>query len=168
MGPNQKKAILPVWSALAATPRCCLIEEHEKPVYRCLLDYDWELEQKYRFTVREGREESEGTWWIGEILDSAHDQTAKIGEALLPFSFGRMSAHNYYTCVEYGLDEECESLPHTRARFSGHYAYNGKEDGPAYLRAEEPKIEYPKCRNAKVTILRNAAYMVEAGSKVER
>lgn len=167
---SKKKAIFSIWSASNGGNGCSLIEEHRKPVFRCLIDYPWKLGRKYRLVVKEGRRAIDGSWWVGEIYDYANHQTTTIGKISVPFSFGKLSAHNYYTCIEYGyFGADCENLPHIKARFSGHYAYNGREDGPAYLRAEKPKIEYPtKCENSKIILLEDASYILEAGNGVRR
>jgi len=167
---SKKKAIFSIWLAIEGTKGCSTIKEHGKPVIRCLIDYPWKLGQKYRLIVKEGKIETDGSWWIGEIYDYASHRTTIIGKILVSPSFGKLSAHNYYTCIEYGyFDADCENLPHTKARFSGHYAYNGKEDGPAHLRAEKPMIAYPsKCGNSKITLFEDASYVLEAGNRVRR
>ena len=164
---SKKKAIFSIWLAVRGTEGCCLIDEHEKPVYRCLIYYPWKLGQKYRLIVKEGKKETDGTWWIGEIYDYANHRTTRIGKILVPASFGKLSAHNYYTCIEYGYFD-VEDLPPTRARFSGHFAYDRKEDGPAHLRAEKPKVAYPDKSEKSKVIFEDSSYILEAGGRVGR
>lgn len=166
---SKKIAIFSIWEAIRGKPPCSRFT-HEGEGIQCLVPFNWILEKKYRLTVKEGTSTEEGTWWIGEIHDYSNSQTNIIGKILIPNDFDRLSPHNYYTCVEYGyFNDDCENLPHTKARFSSHYAYNGKEDGSARLRAGKPKIEYPsECKNSKITFFEDYSYIIEAGNRVTR
>ncbi|KXH75834.1 MAG: hypothetical protein AM326_08545 [Candidatus Thorarchaeota archaeon SMTZ-45] len=156
-----KKAIFSIWDAIEGKSPCCPFS-HEGKGVQCLIDFEWKLEQKYRLRVSKASKPKDTTWWIGEIYDYSDGTSTTIGEVCVPHSFGKLSAYNYYTCIEYGYFDS-ETLPCTKSRFSGHYAYNGKEDGPASLRAESPKVEYPNGEGtSKVTLCRDSSYIIEA------
>lgn len=157
---TKKKAIFSIWDAIKGKHPCCHFS-HEGKGIQCLDDYDWKLGNKYRLSVRQVMKSIDENWYIGEIYDYSTHQLITIGEILVPYSFGRLSAHNYYTCVEYGYFDN-KNLPHSKVRFSGHYAYNGKEDGPSHLRARTPKIDYPDCRGfSEVTLCKDGSYIIE-------
>lgn len=67
---SKKKVIFSIWGAIEGSPgpENRFVEEHGKSVYRCLKDYPWKLGQKYRLTVKEGKRETDGTCWIGEVM----------------------------------------------------------------------------------------------------
>jgi hypothetical protein len=92
---NRKKAIFSIWQPIKG---CMgeLIEEMGKPVYKCLHDYPWELNQKYMLTVKIDKEENSGLWWIGEIFDYKNNTLTTIGKILIPKRFEKLKEHNYY------------------------------------------------------------------------
>ena len=95
-----------------------LIRENCKPVYRCLHNYPWELNEKYRLTVKAGKEENDGLWWIGEIYDFKEDILTKIGKILIPKRFEKLKGYNYCTCIETGYFKDDSIIPKIKVKFS--------------------------------------------------
>lgn len=161
-----KKAIFSIWQPIKG----CMgepIEEHGKPVYRCLHDYPWELNQKYRLTVKVGKEENDGLWWVGEIYDYKNDTLTTIGKILISKRFEKLSGHNYYTCLETGYFEDDSILPNIKAKFSDSFAYinDKKHDLKDNLR-KFTIFMLNKSEKSKVVINDDFSYILEAGGRV--
>lgn len=167
VGPR-KKAIFSIWLAIDGTPgpENRFVREHEKPVYRCLRDYPWKVRQKYRLTAKEGKRETDGTSWIGEVYDYANHKTTEIGAILVPISWGRLKATYSNTFIEYGYTG-CD-VPYTRAVFSGLRSRNAEADSPPRLLKAVYNDRVTPCRNSNVKPLDNIKYILEAGGRTKR
>ena len=165
---SRKKAIFSIWQPIKG---CMgqIIEEHGKPVYRCLHDYPWELNQKYTLTVKEGKQENDGIWWIGEIYDYKNDILTTIGKILIPKKFEKLSAHNYYTCLETGYFEDNSIIPKIKAKISDHLAYINDNEYDLKDKLQRFTILFPnKSENSKVVIYNDLSYILEAGGRVAK
>lgn len=165
---TEKKAIFSIWQPIKG---CLgkLIDEHEKPVYRCLHNYPWELNQKYRLTVKVGKEENDGLWWRGEIYDYKNDTLTTIGKILIPKNFEMLKGHNYYTCLETGYFEEDNIIPNIKVKFSDSFAYinDEKYDLKGNLR-KLTIFMFDRSEKSKVVINNDLSYILEAGGRIAR
>ncbi|EMR74299.1 protein of unknown function (DUF3472) [Thaumarchaeota archaeon SCGC AB-539-E09] len=165
---NVKKAIFSIWQPIKGYDGEC-ISEMGKPVYRCLHDFCWELNQKYRMIVKLGEEEQDNLWWIGEIYDYKNDRITTIGKILLPRTFEKLKGHNYYTCIETGYFEDNNVIPEIKVRYSNSLAY--KYDDKNMLKDKLKKFTIfmiNKSEKSKVVINNDLSYILEAGGRICR
>ena len=163
-----KKAIFSIWQPIKG---CMgeLKEEHGKPVYRCLRNYPWELNKKYRLTVKVDKEENEGLWWIREIYDYKNNTLTTIGKILIPKIFEKLKGYNYYTCLETGYFEDDSVIPNIKAKFSDSFAYVNDEKYDLKDKLRKFTIfMFDKSERAKVVINNDFSYILEAGGRVAR
>lgn len=161
-----KKAIFSIWQQTKG----CMGKpqvEHGKPVYRCLHDYSWKLDKKYRLTVREGEEEKEDQWWIGEIYDYGEEALTTIGKILIPKRFEKLKGYNYYTCLETGYLEDDSMIPNIKAKFTDSCAYINSEEYDLKDALRKFTILMPdKSERSKIIIHDDLSYILEAGGRV--
>lgn len=163
---SRKKAIFSIWQPIKG---CMgeLIEEHEKPVYRCLRDYHWELNQKYRLTVKMDKEEKDDIWWVGEIFDYKNNTLTTVGKILIPKRFEKLKGYNYYTCLETGYFKDDSIIPNIKARFSDNIAYVYDEQYDLKEKLKRFSIFMTnKSEKSKIVINNNLSYILEAGGRV--
>jgi len=163
-----KKAIFSIWQPIKG----CMGElkgEHAKPVYSCLHDYSWELNKKYKLTVKMGEEENDGLWWIGEIYDYENDNSTIIGKILIPKRFEKLKGYNYYTCIETGYFEDDSIIPDIKVKFSESIGYKNTDE---YLLRDNLRkftvFMTDKSEKSKVVINNDLSYILEAGGRTAR
>jgi len=161
-----KKAIFSIWQPIKG---CMgeLIDEHDKPVYRCLHDYPWELNKRYNLTVRLEKEENNGRWWVGEILDYENGTSTIVGRILIPKQFEKLKGYNYYTSIETGYFEDESTIPDIKVKYSGSIGYKNSDEYP--LRDKLRKFTVfmiDKSEKSKVVINNDLSYILEAGGRI--
>ena len=163
---NRKKAIFSIWQPING---CMgeLSEECRKPVYKCLHDYPWELNQKYRLTVKIDKEENDSLWWIGEIFDYKKNTLTTIGKILISKRFEKLKGYNYYTCLETGYFEDDNIIPEIKAKFSNNFAYINDEKYDLKETLKKFTVSMlNKSERSKVVINNDLSYILEAGGRV--
>lgn len=161
-----KKAIFSIWQPIKGCMGKC-IKEHSKPVYRCLHDYHWELNQKYRLTVKIGKEENNGLWWIGEIYDFNEDTLTTIGKILIPKRFEKLRGTNYYTCIETEYFKDDSIIPNIKVKYSDSIAYTNTDKYNLKDKLRKFTVFMTdKSEKSKIVINNDLSYILEAGGKV--
>jgi len=163
---SSKKAIFSIWGAVSGNPGG-FIEEDGK-VWRCLIDYDWKLNQKYRLRVWELNKETNGDeWWVGAVYDYAAQKETQIGTILVPASWSWLSSTSI-TWIEYAgyNNYKPTDLPYTRCLFSNLYSRNAEKNGTP----EKLQVSYgtSTSTNSNVKYYGNFTYALEAGDNVIR
>lgn len=163
---SQKKAVFSIWDAISGDPGHMIDEGGS--VWSIVVDYDWELGQKYRLRIWELEEDQNGDeWWMGSVYDYATGTDFIIGKILVPASWGWLTSYSI-TWTEYAgySNYDSENVPYTRAVFSGHYARHAVENrGPDKLRASYGSLP---SSNSDVDYFGGTTYALEAGDNVVR
>ena len=166
-----KKGIFSIWDAIKGISEgsCRKIYE-DGYAWRCLIDFDWNTNQRYKVSIRESEEEKNGNkTWIGNIHDYSSDEDIIIGELLIPSSRGRLSGFSV-TFIEYAEFDKLDptDIPYTRASFSNLYASDSekvvkpKRLHNHYGHGSKPNI------NSNVIFCGDTTYILEAGYNVRR
>lgn len=169
---SQRKAIFSIWDAKneRQSETCKPIDEDGR-VWRCLINYEWENNKRYRLRVRSLRKEADGDeWWIGSVFDYSTGHETTIGELLLDSSRGRLKNFYSVTWIEYAeyKDVNSNEIPYTRAIFSNPLAIQNEGEDP-----EQPKrlkVSYGNlpATNSNVEYLGSTTYAFVAGNEVIR
>lgn len=169
---SQRKAIFSIWDAKKGCPSetCKPIEEYGR-VWRCLINYEWENNKRYRLRVRALRKEANGDeWWVGSVSDYYTGHETPIGELLLDSSRGRLKNFYSVTWIEYAGYKEVNSneIPYTRAIFSNPLATQNEGDNPE--KPKRLKVSYGTlpASNSNVEYLGNTSFALVAGNEVVR
>ena len=169
---SQRKAIFSIWDVKNGCPsEICMPIEEDGRVWRCLINYDWENNKRYRLRVRSLRIEANGDeWWIGSVFNYSTGQETTIGELLLDSSRGRLKNFYSVTWIEYAGYQGLNSneIPYTRAIFSNHLAIQNEGEDPEIPKRLKVSYGFLPATNSNVEYLGNTTYALVAGNEVVR
>lgn len=169
---SQKKAIFSIWDTVKGCPSdTCVRIWEDGWVNRCLINYEWELNKRYRLRVQaHKKEENDDEWWIGTVYDYSIEEETIIGKLLLDSSRGRLKNFYSVTWIEYSgyKDYHSVDVPHSKATFSNPLAIKNQGDRPEKPKRMRVNYGTHEATNSNVQHIDNTTYILEAGNGVER